>query len=166
MFCSEKLQREIEASTNFKLSIEEIYKWIVFLPSKTNASTQVANRYFGCFEKTNEVKVRGIEYCRHDTSGYFKKCQGAILKELAKCDTVAELRECAASVGVSIFEQHARMLENHEVPAFELLVRKRLSKDPENYSSQRLLSAGAANQLERQGKKLRAGQCVSYVITN
>ena len=162
----EELQKEIEASTHFKLSIEGIYKWIVFLPSKINASTQVANRYFGCFERTNEVKVRGIEYRRHDTPAYFKKSQGKLLKELAKCDSVSELRECAMSVGVSIFEQHAKMLENHEVPAFELLVRKRLSKDPENYSSQRLLSVGAANQLEMGGRKLRAGQCVSYVITN
>ncbi|MCL4519136.1 MAG: hypothetical protein M1587_08070, partial [Thaumarchaeota archaeon] len=162
----EELQREIEANTGFRLSIEGIYKWIVFLSSKVNVSTQVANRYFGCFEGTNELKVRGIEYRRHDTPAYFKKCQGEILKVLARCDTVAELKECARSKGMRIFEEHARMLEEHKVQAHELLIRRRLSKDPESYSSKRQLSVAAANQLEREGMKLKAGQPVSYVITN
>ncbi|MDG6999991.1 MAG: hypothetical protein JRN15_12850, partial [Nitrososphaerota archaeon] len=162
----EELLPEIESNTGFKLSIEGIYKWVVFLPSKMSASTQVANRYFGCFEGTNEVKVRGIEYRRHDTPAYFKRCQGEILKALASCGTVEELRLCAGSVGKSIFEESAKRIEDHAVPAYDLLIRRRLSKDPSEYISRRQLSVGAANQLEGRGMKLRAGQSVSYLITN
>ena len=51
---------KIQSETGFKLAMEGIYKWIVFLPSKTSPSNQVANRYFGAF-KDGTLKVRGIE---------------------------------------------------------------------------------------------------------
>jgi DNA polymerase, archaea type len=47
----EELRKEIEQATKFKLAIEGIYKWIVFLPSKVDSQNQVLTRYFGCFEK-------------------------------------------------------------------------------------------------------------------
>ena len=80
----QELREEIESVTKFKLAIEGIYKWIVFLPSKVDPQNQVPNRYFGCFEKNNELKVRGIEWRRHDAPIYFKKCQEEILNELAE----------------------------------------------------------------------------------
>ncbi len=80
----EELRKEIEQTTKFKLAIEGIYKWIVFLPSKVDSQNQEPTRYFGCFEKNDEMKVRGLEYGRHDTPIYFKKCQEQILKELSK----------------------------------------------------------------------------------
>lgn len=71
----QELRGEIENATKFKLAIEDIYKWIVFLPSKVDSQNQVPNRYFGAFEKKNELKVRGIEWRRRDAPLYFKTCQ-------------------------------------------------------------------------------------------
>lgn len=156
---------EIEDATKFKLSIEGVYKWIVFLPSKVDSQNQVANRYFGCFEKNNEIKVRGIEYRRHDAPIYFKKCQETILKELSKCDTSKELKDTAEKEGTSIFNEFAKKIEQHDVPPLELLITRRLSKNPGEYFSKRQLSVNAAERLEEQGLKLKAGQSVSYLIT-
>jgi DNA polymerase family B/LAGLIDADG-like domain len=161
----EALRSEIENTTNYKLLIEGIYKWIVFLPSKVDAQNQVANRYFGCFEKDNEIKVRGIESRRHDTPVYFKKCQEQILKELAKCDTVEELRKRARQECVSIFNEFAKRIEQRDVAPLELLITRRLSKNLGEYYSKRQLSVNAALKLEEGNLRLKAGQLVSYVIT-
>jgi DNA polymerase elongation subunit (family B) len=161
----EELQRKIEQDTKFKIAIEGIYKWIVFLPSKTYSGKQVANRYFGAFEGTNELKVRGIELRRHDAPLYFKKCQGEILDELKKCDNEKELRHCARWKCIEIFEKYAQDLEEHKVPSTQLIITRRLSKNLSDYSSPRQLSVNAASHLAKKGLTLQAGQSVSYVIT-
>jgi DNA polymerase elongation subunit (family B) len=161
----EELRKEIEQATGFKLAIEGIYKWIVFLPSKVDSQNQVPTRYFGCFEKNNEIKIRGIEYRRHDTPLYFKKCQEQILKELSKCDTELELRVVARTKGIQMFNEFAKQIEDHEVPPLELLITRRLSKNLADYFSKRQLSVNAAIKLEERGLELKAGQSVSYVIT-
>jgi DNA polymerase, archaea type len=161
----QELRDEIETATKFKISIEGIYKWIVFLPSKVDANNQVPNRYFGCFEKGNEIKVRGIETRRHDTPLFFRTCQEEILAELAKCDHVEELRRCAKTEGVAIFNEFANNLERHDVPPLSLLINRRLSKNLTDYSTKRQLSVNAALKLKERGLELKAGQSVSYVIT-
>ncbi|HVB12723.1 MAG TPA: DNA polymerase domain-containing protein [Nitrososphaerales archaeon] len=156
----------IKESTGFKIVLEGIYKWIVFLPSKTDAVNQVANRYFGCFEENNEMKVRGVEYRRGDTPVYFKLCQKQIFDALSKCDNAEELRRTASTEGVQIFHDFANRLEKHDVSPIELLITKRLSKNLEEYRFGRQLSVSATSKLVEQGLKLQAGQSVSYVISN
>ncbi len=159
------LRDEIEKVTKFKLAIEGFYKWIVFLPSKVDSQNQVPNRYFGAFERNNELKVRGIEWRRRDSPLYFKACQEKILKQLAKCDNQEELRRCARDEGIVIFNEFARNLERHDAPPLSLLITRRLSKNLSEYNSRRQLSVNAALKLEERGLQLKAGQSVSYVIT-
>jgi DNA polymerase-2 len=161
----QELRQEIESITKFRLAIEGVYKWIVFLPSKVDSQNQVPNRYFGAFEKNNELKVRGIEWRRRDAPLYFKACQEKILKELAKCDNLEELRKCARTEGIEIFNEFARKLERHDAPPLSLLITRRLSKNLSEYTSRRQLSVNAALKLEERGLQLKAGQSVSYVIT-
>ncbi len=161
----EELGEEIERATTFKISIEGIYKWIVFLPSKIDSQTLVPSRYFGTFEKNNELKVRGIEWRRCDAPLYIKACQRKILEELAKCNNESELRACARSEGISIFNEFVRNLERHDVPPLSLLINRKLSKNLSEYHSKRQLSVNAAFKLKERGLELKAGQSVSYVIT-
>ena len=156
---------KISSETGFNIVLEGIYKWIVFLPSKTDSMNQVANRYFGCFESSNEVKVRGIESRRGDAPSHFKKCQSLIFKALSKCENPEELRKAARTECIDIFEEFASRLEKHDVAPVELLITRRLSKNLEEYNSQRQLSVDASTKLAREGLKLRAGQSISYVIT-
>lgn len=161
----EELRIEIEQATNYKLSLEGIYKWIVFLPSKVDSRNLVPTRYFGCFEKNNEIKIRGIEYRRHDTPIFFKKCQELILKKLSECDTEEELRQVARNKGIQIFNECAKQIEDHGVLPLELLITRRLSKSLGEYSSKSQLSVNAALKLNQMGLESKAGQSVSYVIT-
>lgn len=161
----QELQKEIEVATEFKLSLEGVYKWIVFLPSKIDAQNQVPTRYFGCFEKNNEIKVRGIEHRRHDAPVYFKRCQEEILSRLADCDTAEELRKAANADCLTVFDEYARKLDRHDVTPLELLITRRLSKNPSDYASMRQLSVNASLKLAKNGLNLKAGQSVSYLIT-
>ncbi len=161
----QELCKEMEDTTKFKLSIEGIYKWIVFLPSKVDSRNQVPTRYFGAFEKNNEIKARGIELRRRDAPPYFKACQERMLRELAKCDDQEELKRCARTDGVAIFDEFAEKIERHDVSPLSLIITNRLSKNLFEYSSKRKLSVNVSLKLEGEGLQLKAGQSVSYVIT-
>ncbi|HKT22406.1 MAG TPA: DNA polymerase domain-containing protein, partial [Nitrososphaerales archaeon] len=74
-----ELKAEIESKTGFAMAFEGVYRWVAFLPSKTNPGIPVLNRYFGAYQD-GSLKVRGIEARRHDTPKAFTRCQMDILK--------------------------------------------------------------------------------------
>jgi len=87
----EALKKEIEKETGFEISLEGVYKWIAFVPSKRSDIVGVPNRYFGVFED-GVLKIRGIEARRHDTPIFFSNYQQLILDMIAKADTVNEVK--------------------------------------------------------------------------
>jgi DNA polymerase, archaea type len=157
------LKAEIEAKTGFAMSFEGIYKWVAFLPSKTEPGIPVLNRYFGAYQD-GSLKVRGIEARRHDTPLAFARCQMDILRILAEADTVTEARarvpEC-----VETFLEYALSLRRHELPASELAYTTNLSKAPGEYTTMTVQNA-AIRQLTREGASLHAGEGIRYVITD
>ena len=157
------LKAEIEKQTGFATTFEGLYKWVVFLPSKTEPSVPVLNRYFGVY-RTGEVKVRGIEARRHDTPLAFTRCQMDILRALSKAASAAEARAKVPGC-VEIFLGRAEALARHEVPASELAFTTNLSKAPEEYTTMTVQHA-AVNQLVNEGASLHAGEGIRYVITD
>jgi DNA polymerase-2 len=158
-----ELKSEIESETDFAMSFEGVYKWVAFLPSKADSKIPVLNRYFGVYQD-GELKVRGIEARRHDTPPTFAECQMAILRVMAKADSVKGVRtrfpEC-----VEIFLRYAEALERHEIRASELAFTTNLSKGPEEYTSMTVQHA-AVKRLVGEGVKLHAGEVIRYVITD
>jgi DNA polymerase-2 len=73
---------DIVSKTGLPISLDGIYKWVAFLPSRLNKKVPVANRYFGVFQ-SGEIKMRGIETRRHDTPLLVSKTQLEILQLLA-----------------------------------------------------------------------------------
>ena len=157
------LKAEVESKTGFAMSFEGVYKWVAFLPSKTDPGIPVLNRYFGAYQD-GSLKVRGIEARRHDTPLAFARCQMDILRVLAEADTAAEARtrvpEC-----VEIFLRYAGALRRHEVPTSELAYTTNLSKAPEEYTTTTVQNA-AIKQLTREGASLHAGEGIKYIITD
>ncbi|MCL4355137.1 MAG: hypothetical protein JRN56_01855 [Nitrososphaerota archaeon] len=155
------LKAKLEAKTGFAMSFEGIYKWVAFLPSKSEPGLPALNRYFGAFED-GRLKVRGIEARRHDTPPAFVVCQKAILDILAEAGTVAEAKarvpEC-----IEVFLRYAGALERHEIPASELTFSTNLSKAPEEYATATVQHA-AVKQLVDEGADLHAGERIHYVI--
>jgi DNA polymerase-2 len=159
-----QLKDDVESATGFDISFEGKYKWVAFLPSKASAAVPVPNRYFGLFED-GSIKVRGIEVRRHDTPEFFAKCQAEVLKTMARGDTEKQVRELMPEVD-AIFDKYADALRSGRVPLDELLFTKQLSKASSEYSNRKTVEVDAVRQLEAEGRRLKAGEVIRYVITD
>lgn len=153
---------DIAKATGFDMSLD-IYKWLVFLPSKEDEMVPVANRYFGAFE-SGKLKVRGIELRRHDMPFYFKRCQKEILEFMAAGNTISEVKSLLPQV-VKIYKKYRDMLENRAVSIEELSFTTRASKSVENYKANSI-QRDTMIQLKEEGKPIKAGQKVQYIITD
>jgi DNA polymerase, archaea type len=175
-----KLKETIEQNTDCAISFEGIYKWIAFSHSKRNNNHDrisskhipVPNRYFGVFEDDDNnnnnsnrcLKVRGLEMRRHDNPLFFDKFQAEVLKVIAKGNTIEEVRMLMPQVK-DVLDRYVQLLKDQTVPPQELVFTKQLSKDSDRYVVNTIENA-ALRQLATEGKILRAGEVLEYVITN
>ncbi|HEY2459383.1 MAG TPA: DNA polymerase domain-containing protein [Candidatus Acidoferrum sp.] len=159
----ERLSQEIENRTRLPLAIESVYRYVVFLPSKQYADVPVPNRFFAVGED-GELKVRGLECRRHDTPPLLGRMQHEVLTILAEAhDYESYLQKLEIARGV--FANYEDRLANGEVDIRELVISKRITREPRDYQKAGV-TAIAAQQLFGSGVKLRPGQNIEYVITN
>lgn len=156
------LCHEIETELDLPISFEGTYKWIVFLNSRMNPRIPVLNRYYGIFQD-GKIKTRGIDLRRHDTAGIVRDCQREILAILSRASNSTEFCELIPST-LEITRKYIRLIRTGQVPAEKLVLEKRLSKSPEEYLSFSH-QAIAAQQLQREGGYVHAGQNIRYIIT-
>ena len=158
----EKIRNTIAKKTGFDLSLD-VYRWIVFLPSKNNVTVPVANRYFGA-NKNGELKLRGIETRRRDTPQFFKQCQTDILNLFAKCKTISEIKKSIIEAK-SIQNQYEKRLLRHELPLEDLAFTNKVTRGTGQHKSQ-TIQADAVNQLKWEGLNIEPGQKIRYVISD
>ncbi len=158
----ELLREQIAEKTGFGLSLE-IYKWIVFLPSKEYKIVPVPNRYFGA-KQNGELKVRGIEIRRQDTPIVFSKCQQEILERFAKCKNKSEITQ-AIKVARQIQEHYKRHILQKEIPIKDLAFTNRVTRGTDEHRNN-TIQADAINQLKMEGKKIVPGQKIMYIIAD
>lgn len=159
-----ELKESIENVTGFDLSFEGIYKWIAFVHSKQNNLLPVPNRYFGVYED-GSLKIRGIESRRHDTPIFFYRFQHEILEIMSKGNNIKEVKSLMPKVK-SIFEKYSQQLKQMKVPLDELVFTKRISKISTEYGNRNTLENNAIMHLGIEGKSLRAGEVLQYVVTD
>jgi DNA polymerase-2 len=157
----ETLLEEIHAQTGLQIGLEGVYRWLAFLPSRTEPRVAVANRYFGAFEDRS-LKVRGIEARRRDTPPYIKETQLEMLRILSHGRDVAGFR-AAMPAAVAYAADRLRALRAGEVPVRELIVTHRLSRRPEEYVV-RTVAARVALELTRRGVNLSPGERLRFVL--
>ena len=139
---------------------------ITFIHSKANDTLPVPNLYFGLFEDGN-LKIRGIEARRHDTPILFSRCQNEILKVMAtEGNTINEVKSLLPTKVNDIFLKYAIALKEGRVPIEELAYTKRLSKNSSEYQNRDTIENSALHLIENEGKYLKAGEILKYVITN
>jgi DNA polymerase I len=160
----EALKQVIEKETHFDISLEGVYKWIAFVPSKSNDIVGVPNRYFGVFED-GSLKLRGIEARRHDTPIFFSDYQQLILNILAEANTVSEVKALFPKI-MDMFQRHLKSLKERRVNLDNLAFTKRISKNYDEYEDRNTVENNAIMKLSRGGKSLRAGEILKYVITD
>ena len=154
---------KITLQTKIPLNFEGRYKWIVFLPSKMHPNIGVLNRYFGVME-SGKLKVRGIEVRRRDTPKFIFDAQTDIIKALCTANNVAELYQKIPQA-LNVVKVYRGKLLNNEVPIWDLIITKHLSKKPERYR-QNVSQVIAARQLIKEGDEVHAGGNVRFVFTS
>jgi DNA polymerase-2 len=157
------LCREITDEIGVPLNFEGRYKWIVFLPSRVHPRIGVLNRYYGVMEN-GKVKVRGIEVRRRDTPRFVYEAQMGMVNVLAKADSAREFLERIPEA-LKVVKDYRQRLLNGEVPVWDLIVTKHLSKQPQKYK-QHVSQVIAAEQLMREGAEVHAGKNIRFLFTD
>src|SRR5262245_9515478 len=153
----------ITAETQVDMSLEGVYRWIVFLSSKVKEGRPVPSRYFGFFSD-GTLKTRGLAHRRRDTPLYVKEVQEEMLAILSQALTLDDLRERQRE-SHELLELWIAELERGGVHVSRLLVAQVLSRDIEYYAVQTRAAIGA-RKLRDAGIPVHPGESVGYVIAD
>jgi DNA polymerase-2 len=143
------------------MSLEGIYRWMTFLPSKGNPESPVANRYFGLFEN-GKIKARGLAFRRGDMPPFIQEAQIRMLEILAEAKNKDDYQSKVPQI-LELLLEYSLKLKEGQVKAEELAIGKRISQEPNEYKVDSL-TALAAQQLEDFGIPIHPGEKVRYVI--
>jgi DNA polymerase elongation subunit (family B) len=157
------LCKKITAQVGVPITFEGCYKWIAFLPSKTHPRIGVLNRYYGAMEN-GKIKVRGLEVRRRDTPRFVFDAQTEIIKTLATANNTVEFCKKIPET-LDIVKKYRRKLLNGEVPLWDLIVTKHMSKHPNRYK-QHVSQVIAAEQLMKEGAEIHAGNNIRFLFTH
>ncbi len=159
----EQLAREITERTRVAVSLEGLYHWIAFLPSRQNHQVGVPNRYFGLFD-SGELKIRGIELRRADTPMFIKQFQARALELWSACRSSSE---CRARVPEILKEMEALLadLRAGQVEIGQLAIPLRISRDPLEYKTASI-TAIVSQELAARGVSLSPGERIHCIITD
>ena len=152
----------ISREVGLPISINNHYKYIVFLQSKSrNESIDAQKRFFGLLSN-GEIIARGIELRRHDTPKLIKELQKNLIKELFKYDSLDEVYNKGYRDAQLCLEKTLRRIINSEVPIEDLIITKRLRKSINEYK--RLFPhVSAAFQLANRETILK-GKKIKFII--
>ena len=156
------LLADIHQQTGLPIELEGVYRWLAFLPSRTEPRVAVANRYFGAFED-GSLKLRGIEARRHDTPTFIRQTQLETLDILAEATDAAAFR-ARLPQALDYVSRRLRQLRAGQVPTNELVVSQRLARQPHEFRV-RTPAARVARQLVEAGVELQPGEHLRFVYT-
>ncbi|HWP83356.1 MAG TPA: DNA polymerase domain-containing protein [Bacteroidota bacterium] len=157
----EELCREIAQRTNIDISLEGIYRWILFPASKQDPAITTATRYVGWYHH-GEMKIRGIETRRRDTPLFIKNLQMAMLKQMAGASSAAELEAMVPAL-LETAQNHLAILRSGKANPMELVLRRHITKEAEEYSNNSI-SAVVTKLVEEMGVHLAAGESIEFII--
>lgn len=157
----ERLCADVRSETRIEISLEGIYKWILFPSSKMDPHIPTANRYVGFYEN-DEVKVRGIELRRRDTPKFIKRIQAEMLDIFQSAANPAEVGQFVPQA-LAKAKEHIEVLRSGKADPLELVIRRHISQEAGEYKN-RSANAEVARTLEEAGIKLQPGEMVEYVL--
>ena len=151
---------KINLHTGLTINLDGIYRWVAFLPSKTDARIPIANRYFGVFQ-SGEIKVRGVEARRRDTPIWIAAVQKEMIALLGQARTRAELSDCIQKA-FCFYYSSLEKLEKNQVPVDQLVINGKVSYALEAYKAS-TASVRAARQMEAAGMPIKPGMRIRFV---
>ncbi len=159
----EALAAEVRTQVGIDISLEGIYNWILFPSSKMDPRIPTANRYVGWYAN-NEIKIRGVEIRRRDTPVFIKRMQGEMLQIMGTAATVADVEKLVPDLLAKAGEFLATLRSGQANP-LELVVRRHISREPEEYENNSA-NAVVARALDEAGIHLEPGEMVEYIIVD
>ena len=154
------LLQAIQECTGLPIAADGIFRWIVFLPSKTNEQIPVANRYFGVFED-GSMKLRGIELRRRDTPLWIAEVQENLLQQLAGLPNLQAFSDLQPQI-VRYLQHEIEKLKTGKIPPEKLIVSQKVSRELDSYRTPPP-AARAAAQMVASGKTIRPGQMIKFL---
>jgi len=156
-----ELCQKISEATGITMSLEGIYRWMAFLPSKGNSESPVANRYFGLFQN-GKIKARGLAFRRSDMPPLVQEAQVRMIEVLSGTKNTEDFRSKISEI-LDLLLEYSLRLKDGQTKQEDLVIGKRISKEPNAYKVDSL-TALAAQQLEDAGIEIHPGEKVRYVI--
>jgi DNA polymerase elongation subunit (family B) len=160
-----RVARAISRAVGLPMDVEGVYKWVVFLPSKTHSKASevgVPNRYYGLFDD-GRLKVRGIDVQRHITPGWVHDTQQAMLDVFAKAGNAAGFHKRIPEA-LAVAKREADRLRRREVEPEELGLKVQTTQGVEEYRANTNTKA-ALKRLEEAGTKRQPGEYVKLIVT-
>lgn len=157
--------RAISRAVGLPMDVEGVYKWVVFLPSKTHSTASevgVPNRYYGLFED-GRLKVRGIDVQRHITPGWIHDTQQAMLDVLAQAQTARQFQRLLPDA-LAVAKAEAGRLKRREVEPEELGLMVQTTQAVADYRANTNTKAALERLLEA-GTERQPGEYVKLVVT-
>jgi len=156
-----ELCRKISETTGITMSLEGIYRWVAFLPSKGNPESPVANRYFGLF-RNGKIKARGLSFRRGDMPPLIQEAQIRMIEVLTAAKNMDDFQSKIPEI-LDLLLEYSLKLKDGQAKQEDLVIRKRISQEPNAYKVDSL-TALAAQQLEDVGINIHPGEKIRYVI--
>ncbi len=158
----EKLCEIVSREIGIPLELKGEFRWIVFLPNKSNGSGAL-NRYYGVMTN-GKLKVRGIETRRSDTPRLISNLQEAMLGKLAEARTASEFY-LKIPEAFEVLRGYTRKVVDNECDLSDLIFKTHVSKGCDDYKQFNNQMA-ALKQLRQEGIETLPGQSIRYIITN
>lgn len=158
--------RRVQNKVGVLMDVEGIYRWVVFLPSKTHSKSGpgtvgVPNRYYGKFQD-GTLKVRGIEVQRHSTPDWIHDVQQGMLDILVEADDPdGFLARIPRALDVA--KDAARRLRDRLVDPKELGTMVQATREVEAYRAE-TNTKHALRRLRDAGTERKPGEYVKYVV--
>jgi len=157
-----ELCRRASELIGITLEHKGIFKWIVFLPNRSNG-TGALNRYYGVMSN-GKLKVRGIEMRRSDTPALITRMQEEMLSYLSKADDASGFFRAIPDV-IKVLREYFRKVFAGECEIEDMIFTARISHSLQDYRQSNNNTA-AMRQFQKVGITIQPGQSIRYVITD
>ncbi|MCX9084670.1 MAG: hypothetical protein OIN87_07745 [Candidatus Methanoperedens sp.] len=158
----QELCRRASERIGITLEHKGIFKWIVFLPNRSNGIGAL-NRYYGMMNN-GKLKVRGIEMRRSDTPALINRMQEEMLSCLAKADDAKGFYH-AIPDSLKVLREYSRKVFEGECKIEDMIFTARISHSLKDYRQSNNNTA-AMKQFQNIGITIQPGQSIRYVITD
>jgi len=158
----EKLCETVSREIGIPLELKGEFRWIVFLPNKSNGSGAL-NRYYGIMTN-GKLKVRGIETRRSDTPRLISNMQDAMLGKLAEARNASEFY-LKIPEALAVLREYTRKVLDNECELSDMIFKTHVSRGCDDYR-QFNNQLAAMKQLRQEGIETLPGQSIRYIVTD